>query len=108
LVLAGVAAGCLSLTAPTSANNLDHTTAVKAAREVARRDCRATSGCTDYFVRRLHKVSRHKVVGKIATLSVTDGREILCTRHIELNLSHTSGVITYAVSGQRCHDVGPA
>ena len=98
MLVAGVAA----------ANNLDHQTAVNAARLVAKKDCRATSGCRDYFVRGMHKVTQHKAVGKIATLSIKNGEQFLCTRRIVIRLDHITGEITYVVSKRRCRDVGPA
>ena len=40
-------------------------TATDYARSIARKDCQNTSGCKSYVVRGLHRVSRHKAVGKI-------------------------------------------
>ena len=90
------------------ANNLDRRTATNAAKQVAKKDCRATSGCKDYFVRGLHRVSRHKAVGKIAVLSIKNGEQFLCTRQIVIKLDHFTGEINYAVSARKCKDVGPA
>jgi hypothetical protein len=90
------------------ANNLDHRTAVNAARQVAKRDCRATSGCQDYFVRGMHKVNRHKAAGKIGVVSVKHGEQFACVRQIVIKLDHATGRITYWVSRRRCHDLGPA
>ena len=55
------------------ANNLDRQTAQNAARKVAKRDCRQTSGCEGYRVFNLHKVSRHKAVGKIGVQRTKNG-----------------------------------
>jgi hypothetical protein len=90
------------------ANNLDRRTATNAAKKVAKQDCRNTSGCRDFFVRGLHRVSRHKAVGKVAVLSVKNGEQFLCTRQIVIKLDHFTGEINYAVSNRRCKDVGPA
>ena len=66
------------------------------------------SGCKDYFVRGLHRVSRHKAVGKIAVLSEKNGVQYLCTRQIVIKLDHATGEINYAVSQRKCDEVGPA
>jgi hypothetical protein len=90
------------------ANNLDRRTATNAAKQVAKQDCRNTTGCRDYFVRGLHRVSRHKAVGKIAVLSEKNGVQYLCTRQIVIKLDHFTGEINYAVSQRKCDEVGPA
>jgi hypothetical protein len=89
-----------------AANNLDRNTATQAAREVARKDCRNTSGCQDYFVRGLHRVSRHKAVGKIHVISTKNGIKYDCTRQIVIKLDHVSGQINYGVSSRRCEAIG--
>ena len=88
-----------------SAHNLDRQTATDAARTVAKRDCRNTSGCQGYYVRGLHRVSRHKAVGKIAVLSTKNGQDFLCTRQIVIKLDHFTGRINYGVSRRRCDPV---
>jgi len=90
------------------ANNLDRKTATEAAREVAKRDCRDTSGCKDFRVFRLHRVSRHKAIGKIEVISVKNGTKFACVRQVVLKLDHFSGKITYATSKRRCDSLGSA
>ncbi len=95
------------------ANNLDRLTATNAAKQVAKKDCWTTSGCEDYFVRGLHRVSRHKAVGKIhvishKTLPSGERHRFDCTRQIVIKLNHFTGDITYAVSKRRCRDLGLA
>jgi hypothetical protein len=90
------------------ANNLDRRTATNAAKQVAKKDCHATSGCKDYFVRGLHRVSRHKAVGKIIVISVKNGDKFACSRQIVIKLDHFTGEINYAVSNRRCKNLGPA
>jgi hypothetical protein len=107
-VFAAVAILGLAVASVAVANNLDHRTAVNAARQVAKQDCRATSGCRDYFVRGMHKVSRHKQVGKIIVISVKNGEQFACVRQIRIKLDHITGRITYWVSKRSCHDLGPA
>jgi signal transduction histidine kinase len=108
LVAAAIAVLGMLVAGVAVANNLDHRTAVSAARQVAKQDCRATNGCRHYFVRGMHKVTQHKAVGKIATLSVKNGERFLCTRQIVIRLDRITGEITYAVSKRRCREVGPA
>ena len=91
-----------------SANNLDRQTATDAARQVAKRDCQNTSGCKDFFVRGLHRVSRHKAVGKIHVISVKNGVKYDCTRQLVIKLDHFSGQINYGTSQRRCENLGPA
>src|SRR5215207_4333422 len=88
------------------ANNLDRQTAQNAAKKVAKRDCRRTSGCQDYRVFNLHKVSRHKAVGKIGVLRTKNGVSYVCTRQVVIKLDHFTGDVNYAVSRRRCHTVG--
>jgi hypothetical protein len=108
LVAVAAALAGLLIASVAFANNLDRRTATNAAKQVAKKDCRTTSGCKDYFVRGLHRVSRHKAVGKIATLSVKNGEKFLCKRQIVIKLDHLTGEINYAVSDRKCKDVGPA
>lgn len=89
------------------ANNLDARTATNVAKQVAKKDCRQTSGCKDWFVRGLHRVSRHKAVGKIFVISVKDGTKFSCTRQLVIKLDHISGQINYGVSPRRCDEIGP-
>jgi hypothetical protein len=90
-----------------SAHNLDRQTATDAARTVAKRDCRNTSGCRDFFVRGLHRVSRHKAVGKIHVISEKNAVRYDCTRQLVIKLEPTGG-LTYSVSRRRCEALGPA
>ncbi len=90
------------------ANNLDRDTATDAAREVARRDCRDTSGCRSYRVFNLHRVSRHKAVGKIEVVSVKNHERFSCVRQVVIKLDHFSGEIFFETSARRCESRGPA
>ncbi len=96
------------LVSTAAANNLDRDTATDAAREVARRDCRDTSGCKNYRVFGLHPVSRHKVIGKIEVISVKNGTKFACVRQVVVKLDHFTGKITYATSARRCEARGAA
>ena len=106
MIAAAVAVLGLLVASVAVANNLDRRTATNAAKQVAKQDCHATSGCTDYFVRGLHRVSRHKAVGKIIVVSTKNGATFECSRQIVIKLDHFTGDITYAVSKRRCHAVG--
>jgi hypothetical protein len=106
VALVAVLGGTFAVVA--SANNLDRQTATNAAKQVAKRDCRNTSGCEDFFVRGLHRVSRHKAVGKIHVISVKNGVRYDCTRQLVIKLDHFSGQINYGVSKRRCENLGPA
>jgi uncharacterized membrane protein len=108
MIAAAVAVLGLLVASVAVANNLDRRTATDAAKQVAKQDCHATSGCKDYFVRGLHRVSRHKAVGKIIVISVKNGEKFSCSRQIVIKLDHFTGEITYAVSKRRCDDLGPA
>jgi hypothetical protein len=108
IVATAVAVLGLLVASVSFANNLDRRTATNAAKQVAKQDCRNTSGCRDYFVRGLHRVSRHKAVGKIHVLSVKNGELFDCTRQVVVKLDHFTGEINYAVSKRRCRDLGPA
>ena len=91
---------------PAAANNLDRRTATDAARQVAKQDCRNTSGCKDFFVRGLHRVSRHKAVGKIHVISHKNGIRYECTRQVVIKLDHFTGEVNYAVSNRKCEAIG--
>jgi hypothetical protein len=99
---------CTGLVATAAANNLDRDTATDAAREVARRDCRDTSGCKSYRVFGLHRVSRHKAIGKIEVISVKNQTRFSCVRQVVIKLDHFTGEINFATSARRCDAVGPA
>ena len=108
MIAAAVAVLGLLVASVAIANNLDRRTATNSAKQVAKQDCRATSGCKDYFVRGLHRVSKHKAVGKIHVISIKNGEKFDCTRQVVIKLDHITGEITYAVSKRRCDDLGPA
>jgi hypothetical protein len=108
VVVTAVAVLGLLVASVSFANNLDRRTATNAAKQVAKQDCRNTSGCRDYVVRGLHRVSRHKAVGKIHVFSVKNGTLFNCKRQIVIKLDHFTGEINYAVSKRRCEAVGPA
>lgn len=107
LIVAAAAVLVTAFAAMAYANNLDRLTATQAAKEVARRDCRNTQGCEDYFVRGLHRVSRHKAVGKIHVISHKNGIRYECKRQVVVKLDHFTGDITYATSRRRCENLGP-
>jgi hypothetical protein len=106
LLIAAVALLGLVFASATSANNLDKRTMTSVAKQVAKKDCRNTSGCEDWAVRRLHRVSRHKGLGKIVVISRKNGARFQCTRQIVIKLDHLTGEIAYGVSKRRCEQVG--
>jgi hypothetical protein len=108
IVVTAVAVLGLLVASVSFANNLDRRTATNAAKQVAKDDCRNTSGCRDFFVRGLHRVSRHKAVGKIIVISAKNGTLFACSRQVVIKLDHFTGEINYAVSKRRCRDIGPA
>jgi hypothetical protein len=108
VVAALVAAVFGTFSAFAIANNLSKRTATNAAREIARRDCRATTGCEDYRVVALKRVSRHKAVGKIAVFGIMRGERFACRRQVVIKLDHETGKLFYATSKRRCDDLGPA
>jgi len=108
LVVALVAVLGSTFAVVAGANNLDRRTATDYARFLAKRDCRGTSGCQDFFVRGLHRVSRHKAVGKIHVISVKNGVKYDCTRQLVIKLDHFTGDLDYGVSQRRCQNLGPA
>ena len=103
-----VVAALGSFSAYASANNLGQRTAIDAAREIARRDCRATTGCENYRVLALKRVSRHKAVGKIAAFGIERGQRFACRRQLVIKLDHETGKLFFATSKRRCDDLGPA
>ena len=96
---------CLGIVGMAAANNLDRRTATNVAKQVSKRECQRTTGCTDYFVRRLHRVSRHKAVGKIAAVGARQGVGFVCVRQVVIKLDHFSGQVNYATSRRRCRTV---
>ena len=102
LVVAIAAVFCLAVAGMAVANNLDRRTATSVAKDVAKDECQATQGCTDYFVRSLHRVSRHKATGKIIAQGARQGVGFQCTRQIVIKLDHFSGEIFYGTSQRRC------
>jgi len=96
------------MVAVAGANNLDRLTATQVAKDVARADCRHTSNCKRWFVRRLHRVSRHKAIGKIIVVSTKNGAKFACRRQVVIKLDHFSGDIRWATSRRRCVNLGPA
>ena len=95
----------LGVVAVAPANNLDAQTAFSFARSVAKHDCQNTRGCTDYGVRRLHKVSQHKAAGKIfvsGSRNDNGGFNFVCVRQIVVTLDHVTGDLDYGVSRRRC------
>ena len=94
LVAAVAAVLCLGVAGMAMATN--------AAKFVAKKECQQTSGCTDYFVRGLHRVSRHKAIGKIVVAGARQGVGFACSRQVVIKLDHFTGDITYATSRRRC------
>jgi hypothetical protein len=93
---------CLAIVGIAGANNLDRRTATSVAKQVAKKECQQTQGCTDYFVRRLHRVSRHKAIGKIIAQGARQGVGFQCTRQIVVKLDHFTGEVFYGTSRRRC------
>lgn len=91
-----------------AANNLDVRTAQNAAKEVARKECRSTSGCTGFGASNIRRVTQHKAVGKIFVDSVKNGIKFQCRQQIVLKLDHIDGQIRFGTSGRKCTDLGPA
>ena len=108
LIGAIVAVFVTAFAAVAYANNLDRKTATDSARQVAKKDCRETSGCKDFFVRDLHRVSKHKAFGKIHVISTKNGTKFDCVRQVVIKLDHDTGEINYGTSPRRCEDLGPA
>jgi hypothetical protein len=102
LVAAIAAVLCLAIVGIASANNLDRRTATSVAKQVSKKECQQTQGCRDYFVRRLHRVSRHKAVGKIIAQGARQGVGFQCTRQIVIKLDHFTGEVYYGTSARRC------
>jgi hypothetical protein len=107
MIVAIVAVLGTAFAAVALANNLDRKTATSAAKHVAKKDCQNTTGCEDWFVRGLHKVSRHKAIGKIHVISHKNHIRFDCTRQIVIKLDHETGEINYGTSARRCKDLGP-
>ena len=102
LIAAIAAVMCLGVVSMAAANNLDRRTATSAAKFAAKKECQQTQGCTDWFVRRLHRVSRHKAVGKIVAVGARQGTQFACVRQIVVKLDHFTGDVNYATSARRC------
>ena len=102
LIAAIVAVLSIGIASMAFANNLDRRTATNAAKQIARQECHQTQGCRDFFVRGLHRVSRHKAVGKIAVVGARQGVGFVCVRQIVIKLDHYTGRINYGVSRRRC------
>jgi hypothetical protein len=101
VVLVGVVFASVAI-----ANNLDKRTMTTVAKKVAKKDCQDTSGCDDWQVRGLHRVSRHKAIGKIAVTSTKEGATFECRRQIVIKLDHLTGELAYGVSKRRCQQIG--
>jgi hypothetical protein len=102
LVVAIAAVFCLAIVSLAPANNLDRRTATSVAKDVARKECQQTQGCQDWFVRKLHRVSKHKALGKIIAQGAREGVGFQCKRQIVIKLDHDSGRIFYGTSKRRC------
>jgi hypothetical protein len=97
-----VAMLCLGLASIAPANNLDRVTATSAAKRVAKQKCRDIRGCKDHYVRNLHRVSRHKALGKIYAVGERQGVRFECVRQIVIKLEHETGDLLYGTSRKRC------
>lgn len=103
LAVAIAAVACLGV-GVASANNLDNRTATNYAKKIAKYECRQTTGCQNYFVRRLNPVSRHKTLAKIAVAGVDQqNRSYVCVRQIVMKLDHYTGNLSYTASERRCY-----
>lgn len=102
LIVVAVTVLCLGVTSIGSANNLDRRTATDAARLAAKRECQATRGCRNYYVRRLHGVSHHKAFGKIVAAGARQGVGFVCVRQVVVRLDHFTGDVRYFTSRRRC------
>lgn len=106
MIIAAIALFGVVFASVAVANNLDRRTATNAAKFAAKKECQQTSGCKDYFVRGLHRVSRHKAVGKIHVISVKNGTTFDCAQQLVIKLDHFTGDINYALSQRRCTAIG--
>ena len=88
------------------ANNLDRRTATNAAKEVAKQECQRTSRLPGLVRPRLHRVSRHKAIGKIDVVGARQGVRFVCVRQIVIKLDHFTGDIKYGTSlaARACRD----
>src|SRR4029079_17297299 len=101
-VAAIAAIACLGIAAVAVANNLDRRTATNYAKSIARHECQSTTGCKDYFVRGLHRVSKHKAIGKIAVTGTRPGFSFVCSRQLVIKLDPYTGDLRNGVSQRRC------
>lgn len=106
LLLVATVLGAL-LAASAVANNLDRNTAQRALKQVAKRDCRATSGCESYKAEPVRLITYHRASGKIHVISHKNGIRWDCRRGVVLKLNHYTGRITYRVGARRCVNLGP-
>ena len=90
------------------AKNLDRETAIQVAKRAARKDCRQTSGCKDWNVRDLRRLSRHKALARIHVISTKNGQKYDCRRQVAIKLDHEDGDVAYALTARRCVNLGPA
>lgn len=99
-----VAAALFSLVfaSASAANNLDVKTMTEVAREVAKLECKDTRGCKDWRTRGLHRVTKHKGLGKIELTVVRDGTKFACRQQIVIKLNHVTGEILYGLSRRNC------
>ena len=89
------------------ANNLDRNTAQKALKQVAKKDCLATSGCEGYKAEPVHLVTVHKATGHIDVVSHKNGERFNCRRAVVLRLDHFTNKITFSTGARKCKDLGP-
>ena len=89
------------------ANNLDRNTAQRALKQVAKKDCLATSGCETYKAEPVKLITFHRAQGKIHVVSHKNGIRYDCVRSVTLKLNHFTGRITYSTGRRNCTNLGP-
>ena len=94
------------LAASASANNLDRNTAQRALKQVAKLDCRQTSGCYDFKAEPVRLITFHRAQGKIHVFSTKNGVRYDCKRGVTLKLNHYTGRITYSWTRRNCTAIG--
>jgi hypothetical protein len=55
----------------------------------------------------MHRLARHKWLGKLHVISHKNDRRFDCVRQVVIKLDHITGDLTYATSRRNCKDIGP-
>ena len=105
-VVIGLIGGLFASTAV--ANNLDRRTAQNVAKLAAKRECRATTGCTGYGSSNVRLLTHHKANGKIFVRSTKNGQRFQCRQQVVITLNHETADLRYFLSRRRCVILGPA